>query len=72
MIVQVVLGLVEHQRLAAVRQQECQHGGRALPGDLIYVPIDADRGEFWARLRDITSTLFSGVAAAASIKVLSE
>jgi protein involved in polysaccharide export with SLBB domain len=45
---------------------------RALPGDLIYVPIDADRGEFWARLRDITSTLFSGVAAAASIKVLSE
>jgi protein involved in polysaccharide export with SLBB domain len=47
-------------------------GQRALPGDLIFVPIDADRGEFWARLRDITSTLFSGVAAAASIKVLSE
>jgi len=47
-------------------------GRRALPGDLIFVPIDADRGEFWARLRDITSTLFSGVAAAASIKVLSE
>jgi protein involved in polysaccharide export with SLBB domain len=47
-------------------------GQRALPGDLVFVPIDADRGEFWARLRDITSTLFSGVAAAASIKVLSE
>lgn len=47
-------------------------GKRALPGDLIFVPIDADRGEFWARLRDITSTLFSGVAAAASIKVLSQ
>jgi protein involved in polysaccharide export with SLBB domain len=45
---------------------------QALPGDLIFVPIDADRGEFWARLRDITSTLFSGVATAASIKVLSE
>ena len=44
----------------------------ALPGDLIFVPIEADRGEFWARLRDITSTLFSGVATAASIKVLSE
>jgi protein involved in polysaccharide export with SLBB domain len=44
----------------------------ALPGDLIFVPIDANRGEFWARLRDITSTLFSGVAAAASVKVLSE
>jgi protein involved in polysaccharide export with SLBB domain len=47
-------------------------GKPALPGDLIFVPIEADRGEFWARLRDITSTLFSGVAAAASIKVLSE
>jgi polysaccharide biosynthesis/export protein len=44
----------------------------AYPGDLIYVPIDAGRGEFWARLRDITSVLFSGVGAAASIKVLSE
>lgn len=45
---------------------------KALPGDLIFVPIDADRGEFWARLRDITSTLFSGLAAAASVKVLTE
>ncbi len=45
---------------------------RALPGDLIFVPIDADRGEFWSRLRDITSTLFSGVATAASVKVLTE
>jgi hypothetical protein len=36
------------------------------------VPIEVGRGEFWARLRDITSVLFSGVAAAASIKVLSE
>ncbi|MFA7595310.1 MAG: SLBB domain-containing protein [Novosphingobium sp.] len=47
-------------------------GKDALPGDLIYVPIDANRGEFWARLRDITSTLFSGVSAAAAVKVLSE
>ena len=30
-------------------------GAPALPGDLVYVPIDADRGEFWARLRDIKS-----------------
>lgn len=44
----------------------------ALPGDLIFVPVDAARGEFWARFRDITSTLFSGVAAAATIKVLAE
>jgi len=47
-------------------------GQKALPGDLIFVPIAVGRGEFWARLRDVTSVLFSGVAAAASIKVLSE
>lgn len=47
-------------------------GSAALPGDLIFVPVDAARGEFWARLRDIASTLFSGVASAASIKVLSQ
>jgi len=45
---------------------------RALPGDLIYVPVDADRGEFWARLRDITSSLFGGLVGAASIKALAE
>ncbi|HEY0623591.1 polysaccharide biosynthesis/export family protein [Sphingomonas sp.] len=39
----------------------------ALPGDLIYVPIEANRGEFWARLRDITGTLFGGLVGAASI-----
>lgn len=44
----------------------------ALPGDLIYVPIDANRGEFWARLRDITGTLFSGLVGAASIAAISK
>jgi protein involved in polysaccharide export with SLBB domain len=44
----------------------------ALPGDLVFVPVDAQRGEFWARMRDITATLFSGVAAAASVKVLTD
>ena len=44
----------------------------ALPGDLVYVPIDADRGEFWARLRDITGTLFSGLVGAASIAAISK
>jgi protein involved in polysaccharide export with SLBB domain len=42
----------------------------ALPGDLIYVPVDANRGEFWARLRDITSSLFGGAVGAASIYAL--
>lgn len=44
----------------------------ALPGDLVYVPIDANRGEFWARLRDITGTLFGGLVGAASIKSIVE
>jgi len=42
----------------------------ALPGDLIYVPVDANRGAFWARLRDITSSLFGGGVAAASVYTL--
>lgn len=44
----------------------------ALPGDLVYVPIEADRGEFWARVRDITGSLFGGLVGAASIKALAE
>ncbi|WP_425229439.1 SLBB domain-containing protein [Sphingomonas sp.] len=40
----------------------------ALPGDLVFVPIDSNRGEFWARLRDITSVLFNGALAAATVK----
>ncbi|NWK98178.1 capsule biosynthesis protein [Sphingobium lactosutens] len=40
---------------------------KALPGDLVFVPIDADRGEFWARLRDISSSLFGGFIGAASV-----
>ena len=42
----------------------------ALPGDLVYVPIDSNRGEFWARLRDITGSLFGGLVGAASIATL--
>ncbi|MCG2840509.1 SLBB domain-containing protein [Sandaracinobacter sp. RS1-74] len=45
---------------------------KALPGDLIYVPVDANRGEFWARMRDISGTLFGGLVGAASIKSLVE
>lgn len=44
----------------------------ALPGDLVYVPIDANRGEFWARLRDITGSLFGGLVGAATIKGLAD
>lgn len=44
----------------------------ALPGDLVYVPVEANRGEFWARLRDIAGTLFGGLTGAAAIKSLAE
>ena len=44
----------------------------ALPGDLVFIPIDANRGEFWARLRDIVGTLFGGVVGVASVKSLVE
>lgn len=42
-------------------------GSRAEPGDMIFVPVDADRGVFWAKLRDITSTLFAGAVGALAI-----
>lgn len=43
---------------------------RALPGDLIFVPIATDRGEFWARLNDLSSLAFqSGLAAATVVAV---
>ncbi|MFV0624322.1 SLBB domain-containing protein [Sphingomonas sp. ac-8] len=44
----------------------------ALPGDLVFVPVEASRGEFWARLRDITSSLFGGLVGAASVRTLVE
>jgi polysaccharide export outer membrane protein len=44
----------------------------ALPGDLIYVPVKANRGEVWARLRDITGSLFGGLVGAASLKSIIE
>lgn len=32
-------------------------GLKAFPGDLIFVPVDATRGEFWAKIRDISAAL---------------
>lgn len=45
---------------------------QALPGDLLFVPIDANRGEFWARLRDIMGTLTSGAIGVASVKAITK
>lgn len=44
----------------------------ALPGDLIFVPIDASRGEFWAKLRDLTSILASTALAGASVAAVTK
>ena len=40
---------------------------RALPGDLIYIPINPSRGETWAKIRDLSSVIFPGALAAASV-----
>ena len=40
---------------------------KALPGDLVFVPINASRGEFWARLRDIASAITPVVVTTAAI-----
>lgn len=45
---------------------------RALPGDLIYVPINPSRGETWAKIRDLSSVLFGGALATASIVAVSK
>ena len=42
-------------------------GQPALPGDLIFVPINATRGEFWARLRDLSAVLLPVVTTAAVV-----
>ena len=39
----------------------------AFPGDLIFVPVNATRGEFWARLRDISSILSPAIITGAVI-----
>lgn len=39
----------------------------AVPGDLVFVPIDSQRGAFWARLKDLLGFSFQGALAAASI-----
>lgn len=43
---------------------------KALPGDLVFIPVDAARGEFWARMRDITGSLFGVVLGAATVSAL--
>jgi len=39
----------------------------AYPGDLVFVPVNATRGEFWAKLRDISSVLFPAVVTGAAV-----
>lgn len=39
----------------------------ALPGDLVFVPIDSQRGAFWSRFRDLLNFGFQGALATASL-----
>jgi len=39
----------------------------AYPGDLIFVPVNATRGEFWTRIKDISSILFPAVITGAAV-----
>ena len=42
-------------------------GHKAYPGDLIFVPVNANRGEFWARLRDISSALSPAIVTGVAV-----
>lgn len=42
----------------------------ALPGDVVFVPIDATRGEFWERLQALTGTLVGGAVLGGSIAAI--
>lgn len=42
-------------------------GSQTLPGDLIFVPVDSERGAFWAKLRDLISTTLQGALSAATV-----
>jgi protein involved in polysaccharide export with SLBB domain len=42
----------------------------ALPGDLVFVPVDSNRGATWERIKDIAGLLFSGAATVAVVNSL--
>ena len=42
----------------------------ALPGDLVFVPVDPDHGIFWSHLRDMSGVLLNGLVAAAAVKAV--
>lgn len=43
---------------------------RAIPGDIVFVPVKTQSGSFWAKFKDITQTLFQlGLSAATVVAV---
>ncbi len=54
-------GTLISQRTVNVQRQP------VLPGDLVFVPVNANRGEFWARVRDITSALTPAIVTAVAV-----
>lgn len=47
-------------------------GERALPGDVVFVPIQTDSGMFWERLKSITQVFYQSSIGAAALKVLAK
>ncbi len=47
-------------------------GKPALPGDLIFVPVNATRGEFWQRVRDVASLLSQAAVPVAVVATISK
>lgn len=70
--------LADHKHLFVVRANGTLLSGRGtlsaevLPGDLVFVPIDSQRGAFWARFKDLLNFGFQGALATASIVAVSK
>lgn len=43
------------------------NGAKAMPGDLIFIPINSERGAFWAKLRDLLSFGMQSTLTAAAV-----
>lgn len=55
---------------AVVSKREGALKARALPGDLIFVPVKTQAGGFWSKLKDLTSVMFQvGLSTAAFVAV---
>jgi polysaccharide biosynthesis/export protein len=65
--------IADKRHIFVVRANGTIEGGRAvagkpaLPGDLVFVPVDSERGAFWARLRDLVGLGLQGALTTAAV-----